>query len=353
MVQIREHVILAPYTTFQIGGEACYFCEVRSESEVSEAHAFAEEHNLPLFVLGGGSNVLIADAGFDGLVVRMAIEGFDATMEGDRVIVKAGAGLLWDECVLRSIEHGWSGLEALSGIPGTVGASPVQNIGAYGKSASDAIFSVDAYDTHEHNMRTFTRDECLFDYRGSMFKKKKNRYIITYVSFQLSRVSTSPIPSYHDLQVAFNGVSGDVSIVDIRKAVIEARAKKGMALVPGYECFKSAGSFFKNPIIEPDLFARVVSIVRAHPDGSCTDPWFWTQADGQIKVSAACLFECAGFAKGYQRGSAGVSPRHALALINTNKAKADDILGLASDIKKKIRDLFGVDIEEEVQCIGF
>lgn len=352
MLQIREYVVLAPYTTFQIGGAARYFCEVRSESEVSEAVSFAARKNLPLFVLGGGSNVLIADAGFDGLVVHMVIDGFDVSIDGDHAIVKVGAGLLWDVCVSQCVERGWSGLEALSGIPGTIGASPVQNIGAYGRSASETIMSVDAYDTREQCVRTFTCAECHFVYRGSMFKEEKNRYIITRVHFRLFRASTAPVPPYHDLQKAFNGTSDEVPIADISKAVIEARARKGMVLLPGYEGLKSVGSFFKNPVIEKDVFTRVHALIQSHPDGSCADPWFWTQNDGRVKVAAACLMECAGFPKGYTQGEASISPKHALALINTGTAHAEDIIRLASAIKKKIHDLFGIDLEEEVQYIG-
>lgn len=354
MIDIREHVPLAPYTSFGVGGPAHFFVDSTQSDDVVQAVAFAKKNNLGLLILGGSSNVLISDEGFPGLVLHIRMKGTAVSFQGDAVLLRVGAGEDWDSIVALCVRRGWSGIECLSGIPGSVGAAPVQNIGAYGKSAQDALVSVEVFDTKESTLRTLSADECCFSYRNSIFKTPEGaHYIITHVVLRLFRSSSAPVPAYHDLSSAFAGVSGEVPIADIRRAVIQARAKKGMVLLPGYERMKSAGSFFKNPVVEPDVFACVQSIVASHPDGSCADPWFWVQQDGRVKAAAACLLECAGFPKGHSRGTVGISPYHALAIINTGGARASDIAAFAKEIQERVQSMFGVSLEREVQYVGF
>lgn len=354
MTTPQEHVSLAQYSTFGVGGTARFFVDITSDDDVSGAVAFAKEQSLPLLILGGSSNILVSDEGFPGLVGHITMNGHEVSIQGDDVFLTVGAGESWDSIVALCVEQGWSGIECLSGIPGSVGAAPVQNIGAYGHSIQEVLVSVDVFDTNSCVMSSLTADECQFSYRSSIFKTPEGaHFIITLVTLRLSRTSTAPIPSYHDLATAFHGTSSEVPIVDIRKAVIEARVKKGMVLIPGYEQFKSAGSFFKNPVVQAAIFSHARPTIQSHPDGSCADPWFWSQSDGRIKVSAACLLECAGFPKGFTQGNVGISPRHALAIINRGGARASDIAALASTIQKKVHDLFGIDLEREVRYIGF
>jgi UDP-N-acetylmuramate dehydrogenase len=353
VLEIKEHILLAPYSTFGVGGPAQYFATITRTDDLAEAVGTAKKNGLPIFILGGSSNILISDEGIPGLVLRILMKGREVSFDGEHVLLRIGAGEEWDSIVAFCVEHGWSGIECLSGIPGSVGASPVQNIGAYGHSIQDVLVSADVFDTHTATMSTLSAQACALSYRTSIFKTPEgSRYIITHVLLRLSRTSLAPVPSYHDLALSFAGHTGDVPIADIRRAVIEARAKKGMVLIPGYEHFKSAGSFFKNPIIEPGAFIRVQAIVKSHPDGSCADPWFWAQHDGRVKVAAACLLECAGFPKGFTQGSVGISARHALAIVNTGGARASDIAAFAKNIQERVYKLFGVSLEREVQYVG-
>lgn len=352
---MKENEPLAPYTTFRIGGPARYFFEARCADGMMRAVSAARECGVPSFILAGGSNILVSDRGFDGLVILSAIKGFHAELRGGRAIVTAGAGESWDELVARSVSENWAGIECLSGIPGTVGAAPVQNIGAYGQSVGEVVESVEAVDTSPFGggTRIFDNAACEFGYRTSIFKKNPGRYSITRVTFALAP-GGAPLIAYHDLQQHFVHAQGQsfsnkgLSLSAVRRAVIEIRAKKGYVIMPEYECYKTAGSFFMNPIVSRSEFEKLRNLVRG-----CADPWYWPLENGRVKVSAACLLQSAGFSKGYHRGNVGISPKHALSIVNFGGATARDVVALAQSIKESVQKKFGIALEEEVQFIGF
>lgn len=352
----KEHVNLAPYTTFRVGGPARFFVIASSEEELEQAVEFASEKSLPIFVLGGGSNVLISDEGFDGLVIKNEIRGVDflgldprlrgddREVEDDQVFCTAGAGQDWDSFVAECVGNGLSGLELLSGIPGTVGAAPVQNIGAYGASVESVITEVRAYDLQTKSFTLFPLAQCRFSYRSSLFKEESGRYIITSVAVRLSRAHPA-IPSYPDFIPLFGQTSAP-SVGEIRSAVIEIRSSKGMVILPGHQSYKSAGSFFKNPVIQKNEFEKLPSV-------SCRSPWYWELSDGRVKVSAACLIQQAGFERGYREGEVGLSVLHTLAIVNYGAATAKDIYGLSKKIQDSVSRDFNVSLEPEVQFVGF
>lgn len=353
MIDIREHVPLAPLTTLGVGGPARFFVSVSSQEDLIEAVRFADERSLPLFILVGGSNVVISDEEFSGLVIKMEMKGIEATVDGDHALVRVGAGESWDECVRYCVLRGWSGIECLSGIPGSVGAAPVQNIGAYGVSVASFIYQVDVFDRTSKEIVALSASECVFGYRDSIFKHPEgSSFIITHVTFRLLRSSLGTVPQYHDIQAQF-GAETQAPIADLRNAIVEIRAKKGMIVLSGYETFKSAGSFFKNPVVSPEQCTDIEKALTEHPDGACAPPWFWVQKDGQVKIAAACLLEASGFPKGYRDGSVGISPKHALAIINCGDAKARDVVAFAEKIQQRVLQQFGIRLESEVQYIGF
>lgn len=353
MIDIKENVALAPLTTLGVGGQARFFVTVENAEALQEAVRFADKMSVPLFILVGGSNVVISDQGFPGLVIRVALSGIDATFDGDRVLVRAAAGESWDAFVEYCVSHGWQGIECLSGIPGSVGAAPVQNIGAYGVSVSSSIHTVEVFDRRDASITILTSDTCAFAYRDSIFKHPEGaHFIILSVMFSLSRAGVGPLPPYHDLQERFPD-QREASLHDLRKAILEIRSAKGMVILPGYEIYKSAGSFFKNPVVDPEAFARIETSLIGYPNRACTPPWFWAQKNGQIKIAAACLIETVGFPKGYSEGQVGISPKHALAIINRGGATACEIRTFAEKIEQAVREKFGVVLEREVQCIGF
>ncbi|MBI2552671.1 UDP-N-acetylmuramate dehydrogenase [Candidatus Uhrbacteria bacterium] len=387
--ELEHDILLAPFTTFKIGGAARYFFVARTADDLVRAITAAHECAIPFFMFGGGSNILVSDKGFDGLAIMTQIKGVEWRIEENRALVTAGAGEIWDELVAQCVERNLAGIECLSGIPGTVGAAPVQNIGAYGQSVDTVIRSVEAIDSKDGARVTFDNAGCEFGYRASIFKKMKGRYIITQVTLELTP-SGAPLIAYHDLTEYFrnppspslNLREGDPSIpplkvrggrgsyeispslAEVRQAVIEIRARKGYVIMPEYESFKTAGSFFMNPIVSRDQFEKLQGMIQ-----ECPDPWYWTVEDEKVhnppqspltlrgeekvKVSAACLLQSAGFSKGYRRGEAGISPKHSLSLVNFGGASAHDIVALAEEIKKRVRDKFDIELKEEVQLVGF
>lgn len=345
-MKILENVCLAPYTTFKIGGPAKFFCEVKNKGELKEAIAWAKKRSLSIFILGGGSNVLISDKGFDGLAVRNLIKGIEVSGNS----VTAGSGENWDKFVEFAVNRNLAGVECLSGIPGTVGAAPVQNIGAYGQSAARTIESVFAVDLETGEELIFKNSECDFGYRTSKFKKNPGAYVVTAVSF-LPKAGGAPTLTYYDLQNHFVG-NAQPTLAEVRRAVLEIRSRKDM-VVSGEEKHSSVGSFFTNPTIsqkELENLKRKVAVCK-ETKNCCRDPWFWPRKDGRVKVSAACLVECAGFEKGMRVGNAGVSPLHSLALINYGGASAKEVLTLSADICAKIKEKFSINLEIEPQII--
>lgn len=349
-MNIQENYPLSHLTTLNIGGNADYFTEIKSEEELKEAVKFASEKDLLIFILSGGSNILISDKGFRGLVIKNNISGIKEEARGEKVILTVGAGEVWDKTVEYAVGRFLSGLECLSGIPGSVGAAPVQNIGAYGEEVSSVIKEVIAFDTKKEEIIKISKEECAFSYRKSIFNSTEaGRYVILEVVFEFdkNRSTENREFAYKDLKEYFAG-RAKPTLSEIRNAIIEIRARKGMVINPRYESFKSAGSFFKNPVVSKDLFEAVKLKI-----GEADAKWFWSQTDGNLKISAAKLIECAGFSRGFKMGSVGISPKHSLSLINLGGAKAEDILNLAKTIIAKVKAEFGVTLEPEVLFIGF
>ena len=362
---IQENVSLAPLTTLQVGGAARYFAELKREDEVHEAAQFAKSRGLPLFVLGGGSNLVVADSGWPGLVLRIAIGGIasptknDAT--GNAVLFSVGAGVNWDDFVAQAVVQNCAGVECLSGIPGSVGGTPVQNVGAYGQEVSNTIESVRALDLKEDRVVILPNPACGFRYRTSIFNStERGRYIILRVSYRLKRGGT-PSLKYADLQKHFAERSANLSaeqkppsLAETRQAVLEIRRSKGMLIVPGDDDCRSAGSFFKNPVLSEARFKELSERAAAKGLDIPSYPAARSQGeDAQRKVSAAWLVEHSGFSKGYAMGKAGISHKHALALINRGEAKANDIVALKDEIQQGVQKVWGIPLEPEPVFVGF
>jgi UDP-N-acetylmuramate dehydrogenase len=358
---MQENVPLAPLTTLQVGGAARYFAELKREDDVREAVQFAKGHDLPLFVLGGGSNLVVADSGWPGLVLRIAIGGIatpnSTDVAGNAVLFSVGAGVNWDDFVAQAVVQNCAGVECLSGIPGSVGGTPVQNVGAYGQEVSETIESVRAFDLKEDRIVVLPKPACGFRYRTSIFNTTElGRYIILRVNYRLKR-GGAPGLKYADLQKHFAERLAEKkmpSLAEVREAVRAIRRSKGMLIVPGDDDCRSAGSFFKNPVLSEaqfqDLAARAASRGLEVPSYPAPRS---QQKDAQRKVSAAWLVEHAGFSKGYATGAAGISKKHALALINRGDAKANDIVGLKDEIQRGVQEAWGILLEPEPVFIGF
>lgn len=348
-MRIQENILLAPLTTFRIGGPAKYFVEIQNSAEAQQALRFARDGNLPVFILGGGSNILVSDAGFSGLVIRNNIRQLEVQNNGRRAVVRVGGGENWDEFVRWAVEMNLAGAENLAGIPGTVGAAPVQNIGAYGSEVGKIIASVSAIDIHSGLEREFAPAECAFGYRDSFFKSAApGKFLITRVVFSLTPGGRPEVSSYPDLEKYFSGHSRP-TLTEIRRAVIEIRARKGMVILDGYETYSSAGSFFKNPVVTVKEFESLYRFFERDTSSS----WFWASGDGWVKISAARLIEASGFPRGHREGRVGISPKHSLAIINLGGATAAEVVNFVGKIKAAVEDKFGIRLEPEVQFVGF
>src|SRR5215813_663360 len=324
---IQQDVPLAPLTTLRIGGPARFFAEARVEDEMLEAFSFAEQQRLPLFILGGGSNALVADEGFPGLVVHVAFKGVSWRSEGDEVIVTAQAGEDWDELVRQCVERGLAGVECLSGIPGSVGGTPVQNVGAYGQEVSETIVSVRVFDRLAGRLAELSNADCQFSYRASIFNTTaRDRYVVTAVTYAL-KPGGEPAIRYPDLKSFFSNVSTKPSLRLAREAVRTIRARKAMLITPDDPDCRSAGSFFKNPVVTSETFDRIEEIARKRNlIGASEQVPNFQAGDGMVKVPAAWLIERAGFHKGYNRGAVGISSKHTLALVNRGGATAREVI---------------------------
>ena len=341
--------MLAPLTTFHIGGPARYFTNAGNEKTVVRTIQWAEEKNLPLFVLGGGSNLLVADAGFPGLVLKVGIGGIEWISKNGKTAVYAGAGEEWDRLVASAVERDLAGAECLSGIPGSVGGTPVQNVGAYGQEVSEVLLSVRAYDRKRDRITELSRDECGFAYRTSIFNTvAKDRYVVLGVSFAFTEHGV-PTLRYPDVLREFEGKAGTPKLFDVRLAVRRIRQRKAMLLVEGDADCRSAGSFFKNPIITREQFAQVQSVagvdVPNYPVGS--------GGVEKVKIAAAWLIERAGFPKGYSTGPVGLSTKHTLAVVNKGGATAEDVVRLAREIRARVLGRFGIELLPEPVLLGF
>jgi UDP-N-acetylmuramate dehydrogenase len=343
-MQFLEEVALAPYTTFQIGGPARWFAEAESEDDIAAGVAFARDRQLPLFVLGGGSNLLVSDAGFPGLVLHIALRGIVSTQERGRPMISAAAGEDWDGLVAYAVAANCAGVECLSGIPGTVGGTPVQNVGAYGQEVSQTIVTVRVFDRKTTQFEDLPASACGFSYRRSIFNSThRERYVVSRVDYALNQNGPANFV-YADLARHFaarNLVSP--TLAEVREAVRAIRRQKGMLIVPGDADCRSAGSFFKNPVVPVtvlDSLAQELGLEKK------TIPAYPAQ-DGEVKLSAAWLIERAGYQKGYALGNAGISSRHTLALINRGGASAADVLALRDQVTDTIATRFAIRLEPE------
>ena len=346
---IQENVPLAPLTTLQVGGAARYFVLARREDEVREAVDFSKTRELPLFILGGGSNLVVADSGWPGLVLQMAMGGLTSESARDAVLFSVGAGHDWDIFVAQAVAQNCAGIECLSGIPGSVGGTPVQNVGAYGQQVSDSVESVRALDLKQDRAVVLPNPACGFRYRSSIFNgSERGRYIILQVNYRLKR-GGAPSLKYADLQKHFAETKSSPSLAAVREAVRQIRRGKGMLIVPGDEDSRSAGSFFKNPALNEAQFQDLAARTQA---AGLTIPSY-PALEAQRKISAAWLVEHAGFAKGYRLGRAGISSKHALALINAGEARASDIIQLKDAIQQGVQSEWGILLEPEPVFVGF
>ncbi|MBS41696.1 MAG: UDP-N-acetylenolpyruvoylglucosamine reductase [Nocardioides sp.] len=339
--------LLADHTTLRLGGPADRFVVASTEEALLAEVRAADEAGTSLLVLGGGSNLVVGDAGFGGTVVKVATTGIDADVVDDEgpacggVLVTVAAGEDWDGFVAHAVGHGWSGVEALSGIPGSVGATPVQNVGAYGQEVAQTVARVRTWDRVEGRLRTFPAADCGFGYRWSRFKADPGRYVVLSVTFQLARGTLGAPVAYAELARTLGVEVGQrAPLADVREAVLRLRRGKGMVLDAADHDTWSAGSFFTNPVVEPD---RV-------PEGAPQYPAPGT--DGLVKTSAAWLIDHAGFAKGYGAGPATLSTKHTLALTNRGAATTADLLRLALEVRDGVELAYGIRLENEPVLLG-
>ena len=337
-IKLQQNISLAPLTTLKIGGTARLFLRAESEEDVADAMLHAESSGVPVFVLGGGSNVLVSDQGFDGLVLQIALKGVSIAKE----TVTAKAGEVWDHLVDRCVQEDLAGLECMSGIPGFVGGTPIQNVGAYGQEVSETIESVRCFDRASYQIVILNNVDCGFTYRTSIFNTtERDRYIVLEVTYRLAK-GGPPLISYRDLEHRFLGHSP--TLKDVRSAVIEIRRKKSMVIDPADPNSRSAGSFFKNPIVSRATVERIEAEFGEVP--------FFDFGE-EAKIPAAWLIERAGFPKGFVHSNAGISSNHTLAIINRGGARATDIISLKNLIQEGVENQFGVVLQPEPVFVGF
>ena len=341
--------MLAPLTTLGVGGRARFFVEATSADEVREAIEHAKSHSLSLFVLGGGSNLVVADAGWPGLVLKVAIPGISHRHGHGTAYFDVGGSENWDEFVAVAVRHNCSGIECLSGIPGSVGGTPVQNVGAYGQDVAETIYSLLALDVQTGKEEEFEKADCQFGYRRSIFNSSEHgRYVILRVTYALAH-DGEPRLAYADLKKHFRNLARPPTLTEVREAVLEIRARKGMLITPGDEDSRSAGSFFKNPVLAVEKLDKLHQRAAARHLEIPSYPALETLK----KVSAAWLVENSGFAKGYRRGRVAISRRHALAVVNRGGATASEIVAFMRDIQRRVDETWGIWLEPEPVLVGF
>lgn len=332
MVEIQTQVTLAPHTTIGVGGPAAEFVIVKSEAELISALDYVG----PVLLLGGGSNLLISDSGFSGRVIKIETTGIN----DQNGIVDVAAGENWDDFVSWGVSTSYGELAPLTGIPGTVGATPIQNVGAYGTEVSELIESVKVYDREQSETKYLSRSECNFNYRNSIFKEVPDRFVVLSVQFKLAKTNQIPV-KYDELATKLNVSVGDGSDAKlVMQAVSELRASKGMLLNPTDRDTYSVGSFFLNPRVTAAQFEQLPKEVPA-----------WSQPDGSWKVSAAWLISQSGFERGYRLENAAISSKHTLAICNLGNAKFSQIMDLANLIRSKVQQEFGLTLQIEPKTI--
>lgn len=341
MIKVRKNVSLKEKTSFKIGGIARFYIEVSTKEELIEAYELAKKNCLPIFVIGEGTDILMSDSRYEGLIIRFVNDDF-LIGEGEKAhrLVWAGSGLNWDSFVKKTVENGLQGVECLSGIPGTVGASPVQNIGAYGQEVKDSLYQVDVFDTNTEKFVTLNRKDCRLEYRDSLFKKEKGRYFIFRVSFKLNKDSKPKVVYTSLTNYLLEKGLTNPSLLQVRRAVLSIRNKK----LENPARVGNAGSFFKNPVLSKDKINQIKSKFEDLP---------FFKVGHSFKVPAGWLIEKAGW-KGKNFGGAAVSKTNALVIINsTGEAKAWEVRRLSERIKSDVKKKFGITLEAEVQFVNF
>jgi UDP-N-acetylmuramate dehydrogenase len=351
---IREYISLAPLTTLRIGGPARFFAEAHSGEEMLAGIRWASNRSLPVFVLGGGSNIVVCDQGFPGLVIRNAISGIQISPETlSSTLLTAGGGDQWDDVVKIAVAANLAGIECLSGIPGSVGATPIQNVGAYGQEVSETIVRLAALDTQTGAMLTIDSSECGFGYRTSRFKTNDSgRFVITSVTYRLHsdrepRVEYAELRRYLDARGTRRP-----TVAEVRDAVLAIRKAKSMVIDAADPDSRSVGSFFVNPVVATDALAEIERALDEGTRGPAKVPSFTTPG-GMVKLSAAWLIEHAGFAKGYRYGGVGLSSRHSLAIVAREGGTAREVIELAGKIQEEVANRFGIRLVREPILVGF
>ncbi len=336
-------MLLRDHTTLRLGGPAARWVRATTQAELIDVVSAADAAGEPVLVLGGGSNVVVSDAGFPGVVVEVATSGVRPDVEDGvscgGVMVTVEAGESWDRLVSHAVESGWTGVEALSGIPGAVGATPIQNVGAYGQEVSQTVATVRVWDRTLNGVRTFANADCGFGYRHSRFKADPGRHVVLDVTFQFEQGTLGAPVRYAELATRLGVDQGErAPIADVRAAVLALRAGKGMVLDPADHDTWSAGSFFTNPVVDPGDV----------PEGAPA----WPQPDGSVKTSAAWLIEHAGFSKGHGSERVSLSTKHTLALTNRGGASTEDLLALALEVRDGVEQMFGIRLVNEPVLVG-
>ncbi|MEM9456777.1 MAG: UDP-N-acetylmuramate dehydrogenase [Myxococcota bacterium] len=350
-LRVLHNVPLASRTSFGLGGQARNLVEIHDEPTLAEALHWAERHQQPVFVLGGGSNVVIADEGWPGLVIHMKLRGIQTSLDAQGVQIRVAAGEPWDDLVAWTVAEGWAGLECLSGIPGSTGATPIQNVGAYGQEISEVISAVHGWDRRTGQRCVISPDDCGFGYRHSRFKEDPQSMVILGVEFML-RPGGLPTLRYAELRRCFSG-QATPPLAEVRAQVLELRRSKSMVIEPDDPNRRSAGSFFTNPVVETTQADAVVA--QAVREGLAADaeavPRYPTQ-DGRVKIPAAWLIEAAGFRKGQRDGPVGLSTRHALAVVHHGGGTTAQLVAFAQKIQRAVRERFGVELRPEPVFVG-
>jgi len=352
-MEIKENILLAPYTTFKIGGPAKFFCVTENEQDLRQAMEFAKKEKLQTLFMGGGSNMLVSDKGFDGLVIKVDLKGIETMQHGgNEVLLKAAAGENWDNFVKMTVENAWWGLENLSHIPGNTAAVAVQNVGAYGQEAKNVIEAVEVYDTQDGKIKVLKNKDCEFGYRSSIFNsREKGRYIILFITFRLLK-NPQPILSYRDLKNKFDSV--EPTQQEIRQAVIQIRNKKFP--FPTEAKNGNAGSFFKNVILNSREYSQLLikmELSLGKPASTALEQRKFLQTDGSIKIPTAFLLDVCGL-KDLENGGAAINHSQPLVIINkTGNATAQDVLNLANKVRQTVLDKTGIQLELEPDLVGF
>jgi UDP-N-acetylmuramate dehydrogenase len=348
---IRRDVPLAPLTTFELGGPARFFAQVATSEDVVWALRWAGEQNLSVFVLGGGSNLVVGDAGFPGLVLQLVARGIEFRSQGNHVLLEAQAAEPWDDVVAAAVARDLAGIECLSGIPGTAGATPIQNVGAYGQEAADTLRSLRVLDRRTLEVRELPAVECGFGYRDSIFRRDPGRVIVLSASFAL-RPGAQPVIAYRELANALAGTARP-SLSGVREAVLDLRRKKSMLYDPQDPNRRSAGSFFTNPMVGVDQAAALVAqALGEHLVQSAEEVPQYPLPDGRVKLAAGWLVERAGVKRGLRMGPVGVSSQHALALVHHGGGCTADLIRLAVHVRDSVALRFGITLQPEPVFLG-